>query len=35
MVDNIRKVLILEKELTNTNYERLKKALSYIIKTIW
>ena len=30
MVDIIKEILILEKEFTGTNYERFKKALSYI-----
>ena len=30
MVDIIKEILISEKEFTGTNYERFKKALSYI-----
>ena len=30
LVDMIKEILISEKELTDANYERLKKALSYI-----
>ena len=32
--DVIKEILILEKEFTETNYERLQKALVYIEKTI-